>query len=323
MNNLVSNKSSAGAANRTGNDTAVVKASPKSRSMKAIDYTWGYLMIAPTILGLIVLNVWPLIQTAYLSFCNLSGFGKAAFVGFDNYTKLFKDTEVWQALGNTLIYTLISAPLGMLFSLIVAVLLNSKIKGKSIYRTLFFLPVVSTPAAVAMVWRWLLNKDYGFVNYLLSLVGITGPNWVSDSKYVLLTLIVVGIWSSLGYNMVILLSGLQEIPTTFYEAAEIDGANRFQKFYKITVPMVSPTLFFVAITSMISSLQVFDLIFMMIGKASPALPNAESLVYVFYKYSFVIYNKGYGSAIAMLLFVIIMIFTVIQLKLQNKWVHYE
>jgi multiple sugar transport system permease protein len=293
------------------------------RKQKVVDYTWGYLMVAPTIIGLIILNVWPLIQTVYLSFCKLSGFGQAQFAGLSNYIKLFQDSDVMHATVNTLVYTVISAPLGIFLSLIVAVLLNAKIGGRGIYRTIYFLPVVSTPAAVAMVWKWLLNYDYGFVNTILRNIGLPAPNWISDSRYVMATIIIVGIWSGLGYNMVILLSGLQEIPATFYEAAEIDGANSVRKFFSITIPLVSPTLFFVVITTMIGSLQVFDLIFMMIGTSNPALPNVESLVLLFYKYSFQIYNKGYGSAIAVVLFVLIMIFTAIQLIFQKKWVHYD
>lgn len=303
-----------------------VPAPPKKirmRKQKVADYTWGYIMVAPTIIGLLVLNVWPLIQTAYLSFCKLSGFGRAQFAGISNYIQLFHDSDVLHATVNTLVYTVISAPVGIFLSLIVAVLLNAKIGGRGIYRTIYFLPVVSTPAAVAMVWKWLLNYDYGFVNSILRRIGLPGPNWVGDSHFVMATIIVVGVWSSLGYNMVILLSGLQEIPQTYYEAAEIDGANSVRKFFSITVPLVSPTLFFVVITTMIGSLQVFDLIYMMIGTSNPALPSVESLVLLFYKYSFQIYNKGYGSAIAIVLFVLIMIFTVIQLVFQKKWVHYE
>lgn len=290
---------------------------------KFVDYTWGYIMIAPTIIGLIILNIWPLIQTIYLSFCKLSGFGQAKFIGLDNYIKMINDSEVLHAILNTLAYTIISVPISVFLSLIVAVLLNSNIKGKSIYRTIYFLPVVSTPAAVAMVWKWLLNYNYGLVNYVLSKIGISGPDWLSSSKFVLFTLILVGIWSSIGYNMVILLAGLQEIPKTYYEAADIDGASSIRKFFSLTIPLVSPTLFFVVITSMISSLQVFDIIFMMVGTANPALPNAESLVFLFYRYSFIIYNKGYGSAIVVLLFIITLIFTLIQIKFQKNWVHYE
>ncbi|HEY5585613.1 MAG TPA: sugar ABC transporter permease [Ruminiclostridium sp.] len=297
--------------------------SKKNWNKKAIDYAWGYFMIAPTIIGLLILNIWPLIQTMYLSLCKLSGFGSAKFIGFDNYIKMFHDKELLKTILNTVEYTILSVPIAVVLSLILAVLLNTNIKYKFIYRTLYFIPVVSTPAAIAMVWKWLMNYDYGLINYILSIFKIDGPNWISDPKFALFSLVIVGVWSCLGYNMVILLAGLQEIPKTFYEAAEIDGAKSINKFFLITIPMVSPTLFFVVITTLMSSLQIFDLIFMMIGNTNPALPNVQSLVFLFYRYSFFISNKGYGSAIAILLFMIIMIFTLIQLLFQKKWVHYE
>lgn len=306
------------------NDTSKVLNKKTKKSNKNFqDYAWAYIMIAPTIIGLIVLNIWPAIQTVYLSFCKTGSFGGNTWVGLDNYKHMITDSAVWQATLNTFEYTLISVPVGVLLSLFVAVLLNANIKGKTIYRTIYFLPMVSAPAAIAMVWKWLYSSDFGLINYLLSKVGIDGPNWLTNPKVALFALIIVGIWSTLGYNMVILLAGLQEIPKSLYEAAEIDGAGPIRQFFTITFPMVSPTMFFVVITTMISSLQVFDLIFMMIDKTSVALENTQSLVYLFYKYSFIINDKGYGSAIVTLLLVIILIITAIQLKLQKKWVHYQ
>lgn len=306
------------------NNTAIVLDKETKISKKNLkDYAWAYIMIAPTIIGLIILNIWPIIQTFYLSFNKAGAFGNIQWVGLDNYKQIFKDPDVIHATINTLVYTVVSVPIGIILSLIVAVLLNSKIKGKSIYRTIYFLPMVSAPAAIAMVWRWLYSADFGLFNYLLSLVGIKGPKWLTDPHVALLSIIIVGIWSTLGYNMVILLAGLQEIPGTFYEAADIDGAGPIRKFFSITLPLVSPTMFFVIVTTMISSLQVFDYIFMMIDKTNVAMKSTESLVYLFYKYSFIMNDKGYGSAIVMFLLAIILVITVIQLKLQKKWVHYE
>ncbi|WP_026487319.1 carbohydrate ABC transporter permease [Caldanaerobius polysaccharolyticus] len=287
------------------------------------DYLWAYLMIAPTIIGLIILNVWPILQTIYLSLTKSGDFGHNQFVGLENYKRLFLDHEVMRATLNTLEYAIISVPAGVFLSLIVAVLLNSNIKGKTIYRTIYFLPVISAPAAIAMVWRWLYNSDFGLFNYFLSLMSIHKINWLTDPRIALISIIIVGIWSSLGYNMVILLAGLQEIPITYYEAAEIDGADPFRKFFSITLPLVSPTLFFVVVTSVIGALQVFDYIFMMIDRTSVALSTTQSLVYLFYKYSFIMYDKSYGSTIVVFLFIIIMIITLIQLKLQKKWVYYQ
>ncbi|MCB2295050.1 sugar ABC transporter permease [Clostridium algoriphilum] len=280
-------------------------------------------MIAPTIIGLIILNLWPMIQTLFLSFNNTGDFGNNQWVGLDNYKNMLTDPSVIHATINTFKYTIVSVPVGIIFSLIVAVLLNANIKGKTIYRTIYFLPMVSAPAAVAMVWRILYNGDYGFFNLVLSKIGIHGVKWLTDPNISIYCIIVVGIWSTLGYNMVILLAGLQEIPTTFYEAAEIEGAGPIRQFFTITLPLISPTMFFVVVTTMISSLQVFDLIFMMIDRTNSALESTQSLVYLFYKHSFIMNDKGYGSAIIMLLLAIILVITVIQLKLQKKWVHYQ
>lgn len=286
------------------------------------EWKWGYIMIFPTFIGLMILNIIPAIQTLVLSFEKAGAFGKSTWVGLDNYKKLFQDHVVIQAVFNTLEYAIISVPAIVILSLIVAVLLNQKIKGRSVYRTIYFLPMVAAPAAIAMVWRWLFNSEYGLINYLLSIIGISGPKWLTDPKVALISIAIVGVWSAIGYNMVLLLAGLQEIPKDYYEAASIDGASPLRQFFTITIPLVSPTMFFVVVTSVISAFQVFDIIFMMIDKTSTALENTQSLVYLFYKYSFVLNDKGYGSAIVMLLLAIIMIVTVIQVKCQKKWVNY-
>lgn len=283
---------------------------------------WGLILIAPTLIGLIVLNIKPAVDTLILSFQKSGGFGKTEWAGLANYQRLFADKEVLQAIWNTLLYTLVAVPFIVILSMLAAVLMNQKIKGISVYRTLYFLPVVATPAAVAMIWRWLFNGDYGIINYLLSKVGIAGPNWLTNPNTAILAIAIVGIWSTVGYNMILLLSGLQEIPRDYYESAEIDGAGPIRQFFTITLPLVTPTLFFVMVTTIINSLQVFDLIFMMIDKTNAALPKTQSLVYLFYKQSFIMNDKGYGSAIVMVLLMIIMVITVIQVKAQKKWVNY-
>ena len=305
------------------NEEIVLYKKPSLMKKFKEDYAFGYLMIAPTIIGLIILNLWPMIQTLYLSFNTSGGFGANKWVGLENYKTMLTDSAVIHATINTLKYTIVSVPIGIILSLLVAVLLNANIKGKTIYRTIYFLPMVSAPAAIAMVWRILYNGDYGFFNLILSKIGIYGVKWLTDPKIALFCIIVVGIWSTLGYNMIILLAGLQEIPTTLYEAAEIDGAGPIRKFFTITLPLISPTMFFVVVTTMIGSLQVFDLILMMIDRTNAAMESTQSLVYLFYKHSFIMNDKGYGSAIIMLLLAMILIITVIQLKLQKKWVHYQ
>ncbi|WP_199749499.1 carbohydrate ABC transporter permease [Cytobacillus oceanisediminis] len=300
-----------------------MKVSSLAKTRKRSDYFWAYLMIAPTMLGLFIFYLWPIVQNFYFSFTEWGAFGQYEWTGLDNYKRLLEDATLVQAFKNTIIYIILTVPIGIYLSIIVAVLLNQNIKGKSIYRTLFFLPVITMPAAIAMVWKWLYNADYGMLNYLLSLVGIKGPQWVSDPNIALYSIIAVAIWSGIGYNMVIFLSGLQGIPKMYYEAAEIDGAGPVTVFFKITLPLLSPVIFFVTIMSLIGAFQVFDLIFMMIGKSSTALESTQSIVYLFYQHAFVLNDKGYAAAIAVLLLAVILIITSIQMVLQKKWVHYD
>lgn len=284
------------------------------------EFLWGWAFILPTMIGLIVLNIIPIIQTIYQSFFKTGDFGKGnIFVGAANYTKLFNDGQVWQALLNTFKYAIVEVPFSIAIALVLAVLLNRKMKGRGIYRTIFFLPMVAAPAAIAMVWRWLYNSDFGLINNLLH----TKRNWISNPKIAVFAIAVIGVWSIIGYNMVLFLSGLQEVPHDYYEAAEIDGATGIKQFFHITIPLISPTIFFVLVTRVIGALQVFDLIFMVMDKSNPALEKTQSLVYLFYRYSFTEKNLGYGSTIVVLLLVVIMIITVFQMIGQKKWVHYN
>ena len=287
------------------------------------EFLWGWLFILPTITGLIILNIIPIFQTIYQSFFKTGDFGKGnKFVGFSNYIKVFGDSEVWQALVNTFKYAIVEVPFSIAISLVIAVLLNRKMRGRAIYRTIIFLPMVAAPAAIAMVWRWLYNADFGLINNLLS----TKINWVSDPGLTIFSITIIGIWSVLGYNMVLFLAGLQEIPKDYYEAASLDGATGIAAFFNVTLPLLSPTIFFVCVTRVIAAMQVFDLIFMIMAggvNSNPALPKTQSLVYLFYKYSFTQKNLGYGSTIVVLLLVIILLITVFQMKAQKKWVFYN
>lgn len=284
------------------------------------EFLWGWIFILPTMIGLMILNIIPIFKTVYQSFFKTGDFGKGnIFIGVSNYEKLFSDKEVWQALWNTFKYAIVEVPFSIGIALILATLLNRKMVGKTIYRTIFFLPMVAAPAAIAMVWRWLYNSQFGLLNHIFG----TKIAWVSNPKIAVYYIAVIGIWSIIGYNMVLFLAGLQEVPRDFYEAAEIDGANGIHQFFKITIPLISPTIFFVSITRIIGAFQVFDLIYMVMDKTNPALAKSQSLVYLFYKYSFTNGNKGYGATIVVLLLVIIMIITVFQMFAQKKWVHYN
>ncbi len=295
----------------------------RSRHVVGRDLFWAYLMIAPLMLGLLVFYIWPVFQTFYFSFTKWGAFGKYHWTGLSNYAQLLLDPDLGGALRNTLIFTVLSVPGGIALSLLVAVLLNQKIRGVAVYRTLYFLPAVTMPAATAVVWKWLYNGDYGLINSVLGLVHIQGPRWVSDSHIALYSLILVAIWSSIGNNMVLFLAGLQGIPATYYEAASLDGAGPFHIFFRITLPLLSPTIFFTTVISLIGAFQVFDLIFLMFGPTSLVIDSTQSVVYLFYKNAFLIENKGYAATIAVLLFVIILGVTAIQFQLQKRWVHYS
>ena len=283
------------------------------------DIKWGYLLIAPTMIGLIVLNVYPLIKTLILSFSKTHPFGYYEFSGFDNYIQMFQNSEFWKATWNSIYFCILTVPVGVFLALIVAVLLNGKIKGRGIFRTIFFLPMVVAPAAVAMVWKWMFNSDYGIINEMLG----THVNWTTNPHIVMIACAIVAIWSALGYDAVLLLSGIQNISKSYYEAASLDGASKIQQFFRITVPMVSPTLFVVIIMRLMASLKVYDLIYMMVDQSNPAITSAQSLMYLFYRESFVANNKGYASAIVIWTVLLIGIVTVIQFIGQKKWVNYE
>jgi multiple sugar transport system permease protein len=296
------------------------------RKDRVTEALWGYAFIAPIALGLAIFYLWPVLQTAYFSFTEWGAFGGHTWSGLENYRRLVGDPEVGRALVNTIAYTvlgLIAIPLAILF----AALLNRKMRGVGAYRTFFFLPVVTMPVAVAMVWRWLYNGDYGLINYVLSLVGIDGPNWIADPKTALYALVVIGVWSSIGYNLIIFLAGMQAIPAEYYEAASIDGAGPVRQFFRITLPLLSPTAFFVSVVSVIGSLQLFDLVFVITGsgaaaRANPAYPRLQTVVQLFYDRAFVTNDRGYAAAVVMLLLLIIVVLTAIQFRLQRRWVHY-
>mgnify|MGYP005811306005 CR=1 FL=1 len=280
---------------------------------------WGYILIAPTIIGLIVLNLWPFVQTIYTSFCEHLGFGNYRFIGIGNYVEMFQSPEVWRATWNTILFCILTVPLGLLLALLVAMMLNAKIKGKGVFRTIFFLPMVCAPAAITMVWRWIFNSDYGILNQLLH----TEINWITDPSFVMIACAIVAIWSNIGYDAVLLLAGLQNISKSYYEAAEIDGTSKFHQFTQITLPMVSPTLFVVMIMRLMSSIKVYDLIYMMVEDTNPALTSVQSLMYLFYRETFVAGSRGYGAAIVVWTVLLIGLITVLQFVGQKKWVNYD
>ncbi len=281
---------------------------------------WGWFFIAPTMIGLVVLNFYPIINTVWQSFCETGDFGRGnTFVGLKNYIDVLSGGEFWISLWNTFKYALIEVPFSVCIALVLAVLLNRKMRGRSVYRTIYFLPMVAAPAAVAMVWKWLFNQQYGLLNHIFG----TDTAWISDPKIAWVSIGIIGVWSILGYNMVLMIGGLQEIPRDYYEAASIDGATGIRQFFYVTIPLLSPTIFFIVQTRIIGALQQFDLIYMVMDTSNPALGKVETVVPVFYRYAFTYGNKGYGATFVILLLLVILALTVLCQKAEKKWVFYN
>lgn len=283
----------------------------------------GFILIAPTAIGLGIFTLWPALQTFFFSFTEWGTFGGNTWTGLANYVQVMQDPELLRSLGNTAVLTCFALA-GIPIAIALAALLNTRdLRGLTVYRVIYFLPVVTLPAAVALVWKFILSGDYGLLNAGLSVFGIDGPNWVSDPATAIFAIGVIAIWGSLGYNMILFLAGLQSIPREIYEAASIDGASRIRTFFSVTVPLLSPTTFFVMVITVIGALQTFDLIYLMIGINSPALPATKTIVYLFYEKGIIQGDGGYAAAIAFVLLAIIALLTLIQFKVQKRWVQYD
>jgi len=267
--------------------------------------------------------MFPAIASFALSFTKWNGISTAEYVGLENIMTLLSDESFIRSVLNTIVFTIVSVPLSVIFALIISLLLNQRIKGMVMYRTLYFLPVVTMPVAVGMVWKWLYNTEYGLINYMLGSLGLPQPSWLFDPNISLISVILVYVWMTVGNNVILLLAGLQGIDKTYYEAAQIDGASKIKQFFNITLPLITPTLFFVFITGMISSLQVFDLIYIMIGESTALLDPLRTVVFGVYETGFEYSQMGMASAQAFLLFLAILAVTIIQFVFQKKWVHYD
>ncbi len=285
------------------------------------DNLWALVFIGPQVIGLLAFSALPLAAALYLSLTNWDGFGNQTFVGLNNFVEQLRSPDLHIALWNTFLYTLISVPGGLILALLVAMGL-SNIPFKTVYRVLYFMPVVTSSVAVSVVWLYLLNNDFGIINTnVKAWTGVELPNWLVDSHWVMPSIAFMGIWQGLGYSMVIFLAGLANIPVSVREAAMIDGANKFQIFRNVTLPLLSPTTFFLTITALIASFQVFDQAFVMTGGG----PGKASYTMVFHVYqlAFVDFTFGKSAAAAMILFAIILAITIFQLYAQKRWAHYE
>lgn len=291
-------------------------------SARVREALWAWVFIAPTAIGLLVFSLWPTIRTFYFSFTTWGPFGGSTFTGFANYQRLIRDGQFYRALLNTAEYTVIA-----LMSIPVAVILAAMIgrsgrRKSSIYRALFFLPVVTSGAAIGLVWRFLYNGDSGIINSILRIFGIHGPYWLSEPGTALFAVGVVVVWANIGYSIVIFSAGLGSIPPDYYESAYLDGAGQVRAFVSITLPLLSPSIFFVSVLTVINTLQIFDLVYMMIPARSSTFSDTQSIVMLFYQTAFVNHEQGYAAAIAFVLFGIILVVTLLQMRLQKRWVHY-
>ena len=294
---------------------------------KKREYSAAYLMIAPMVIGIVIFFIIPTIWSIFLSFTEGPDYITYSFVGLKNYGTLFSaSSDMWQELLNTFYYAFVSVALSMVISVLLANALNKNIRCRSLFRVIYFLPSVTMAAAVGMVWRSLLNSQYGIVNQALKAIGIAGPKWLTDPNFMMLGVIIVGVWSSAGYNMIILLAGLKNIPRVYYEAAEIDGANGFKQFTHVTIPLLSPVLFFVSVTSLMGGFKVFDVIYTLAGSGATVdkfMKYYRTMVFGIYEKGFLYHKLGIAASESVILLAIILILTLIQFKLQDKWVHYE
>ncbi|MFB5195987.1 carbohydrate ABC transporter permease [Neobacillus sp. KR4-4] len=304
------------------NKTQMVAVKQKKKRLNK-EAIYALLFIAPTFLGLLIFYTLPAVASFGLSFASWDGMTAPVFVGLENIRTLFVDPTFQRSIINTIVFTVVSVPLSVVIATLVSLMLNQKIKGMVIYRTLYFLPVVTMPVAVGMVWKWLYNTDYGLINYLLGIFHLPQPSWLFDPNIALFSVILVYVWMTIGNNVILLLAGLQGVSNSYYEAAQIDGASKFRQFLNITLPLITPTLFFVFITSMISSLQMFDLIFVMIGDNNALLDPLRTIVFGVYESGFKYSQMGIASAQAFLLFLAILAITIVQFIYQKKWVHYD
>lgn len=282
---------------------------------------WAVIFLAPATLLLLLFMAGPVIASFILSLYEWDLLTPPQWAALQNFRDLFQDPDFFQSLGNTLYFIVGYVPLVLAAGLVVAVIMNQALPARTLLRTAFFLPVVSSWVAVALLWRWLFNPKYGLVNYFLGLIGISGPAWLFDPAWAMPAIILTSVWKDIGFVMMILLAGLQEIPRQYREAASIDGAGPVRSFFSITIPLLSGTIFFVLTISLINSFQVFDQVWVM-TQGGPAGATSV-LVQQVYLNAARYGQMGYASSIALVLFFIILAVTALQMRLQKRWVYHE
>jgi multiple sugar transport system permease protein len=282
---------------------------------------WGYLFLTPTVLGLLFFSAGPILAAAAFSLTKWNIVSPAVWRGVSNYRALLHERLFWISIRNTLRYMAGAIPLSMGLSLILAMALNQKLRLEALFRTIYFTPSVCSVVALALIWRMLLDKDLGIINYFLSMVGIPKQPWLLSPKTAMLGVIIMSVWNGIGYPTLLWLAGLQGVPEVYYDAALVDGAGRWAKFRYVTWPFLTPTAFFMLIISCINSFQVFESTYVL--TAGGPQRSTYTLVYYIYEAAFREFNMGYASALAYVLFFFVLILTIVQFRLQRAWVHYE
>jgi multiple sugar transport system permease protein len=277
---------------------------------------YGYLFILPPVLGLLIFTLFPVVYSFYGSLTDWDGLGSMNFIGFDNFKDVFSDELFYKSAFNTVFY-MIGIPIGIVLALLLALGLNRKIPGTTTFRVIYYIPVISSLAAISILWNWAYNGDYGLVNQFLALFGIDGPNWLMNKHSVKPAIILMTVWKGLGYTMLLYLAALQSVPKTYYEAAELDGASGFKAFRHITWPMVKPVTFFIVVTNIIGGSQIFTEINIMTPKGGTEFSSASVVFYIWDK-AFGNLQMGYASAMAVVLGLFIFVVTLIQFRMNEK-----
>jgi multiple sugar transport system permease protein len=311
-----------GSADRDGRGDTADRASGSGRGALSRENRWAWLFLAPTILGLAILSAGPILATLGISLTDWDLLTPPEWVGFDNFAALAESPRFWKAMQNTAFYTLLSVPLGMVIALAFALGLDQAIRGIAWIRTMYFLPLVTSAVAVGLVWLWIYSPQGGLLNALTGVFGIPPQRWVSDPFWAMPAVIVMSVWQGLGINIIIFLAGLQAIPKEYYDAADVDGAGHWGRFRDVTLPLLTPSLFFTGILSFIGAMQVFDQVYIL-ARPGPPTEATITLVYYIYEEGFRFFRMGQASAAAWVLFVIAAVLTYVYFRLQQRWVHYQ
>lgn len=283
---------------------------------------WPLLFVGPMGAGLLIFYVYPIARTVMNSFQDVSAFGSTRFVGIENYQRMLTDADIPRAFANTALYSVIVL-LGIPVAVLIAALINRPgLALSKVYRVMFFMPYLAMPVAITLAWRIMFNSEFGLINHALGLIGIEGPVWLASYPASMFAVSLLGLWASFGFAIIILSAGLRAIPAELYEASSIDGAGPMRQFFSITVPLLTPSIFLLTVMTLIGSFQLFDTLYAMMDNGNPALQKSKSLVYLFYEAAFIDNQRGYASALALLILLVIGVVTAIQFRLQRRWVNY-